>query len=102
MRTRGPAIISIAAWGSSIGERGLAFMPNKRGNPNWGHPMLPASVLCTEFEMQVKQLRLTPERYLTSPELRTWCEKNRNQCYIPEWLLDEWGLCVQDDLSGSA
>jgi len=28
----------------------------KRGNPNWGRPMLP--VLCTEFEMQVRHLRL--------------------------------------------
>ena len=38
---------------------GLTFMPNKRGNPNWGRPMLPASVLCTEFEMQARHLHLT-------------------------------------------
>ena len=35
-------------------------MSNKRGNPNWGRPMLPASVLCTEFEIQAKHLHLTP------------------------------------------
>jgi hypothetical protein len=75
--------------------------PRKRGNPNWGHPMLP-SVLCTEFEMQVRHLRLTPEQYVISAELRTWCEKNRNHCYIPEWLLDKWEFRVNDDLSGSA
>ena len=74
----------------------------KRGNPNWGRPMLPASVLCTEFEMRVRHLCLTPEQYVMSSELRTWCERNRNHCYIPEWLLDEWRFRVHDDLSGSA
>jgi hypothetical protein len=74
----------------------------KRGNPNWGRPMLPASVLCTEFEMQVRQLRLTVETYAFSVELRTWCERNRNRFYIPEWLLDEWGFRVDANLSGSA
>ncbi len=64
--------------------------------------MLPASVLCTEFEMQVRQLRLTPERYVVSAELRRWCEENRNRCYIPEWLLDEWEIRVNADLSGAA
>jgi hypothetical protein len=76
--------------------------PRKRGNPNWGRPMLPASVICTEFEMQVKQLHLIPEEYVISSELRTWCDKNRNHCYIPEWLLDEWGFRVDGDRSGSA
>jgi hypothetical protein len=41
-------------------------MLRKRGNPNWGRPMLPASVLCTEFELQVRQLQLTPETYVLS------------------------------------
>jgi len=76
--------------------------PRKRGNPNWGRPVPPVSILCTEFEMQVRQLRLTVETYAFSAELRTWCERNRNRFYIPEWLLDEWEFRVQDDLSGSA
>jgi hypothetical protein len=40
-------------------------MPNKRGNPNWWRPMLPASVLCAEFEMQVRHLHWRPKT--TSP-----------------------------------
>jgi hypothetical protein len=80
----------------------LPRITRKRGNPNWGRPMLPASVLCTDFEMQVRQLNLTPERYVVSAELRKWCKENRNHSYIPEWLLDEWGFRVHDDLSGSA
>jgi hypothetical protein len=76
-------------------------MIRKRGNPNWGRPMQSASILCTEFEMQVRQLRLTVETYAFSVELRTWCERNRNRFYIPEWLLDEWGFRVDANLSGS-
>ena len=44
--------------------------------------------------MQVQQLRLTKETCAGSSELRKWCERNRNRCYIPEWLLNEWGISV--------
>ena len=88
---------------------GLMAMPDslpittrKRGNPNWGRPMLPASVLCTEFEMQVRQLRLAPEHYVASTRLRKWCEENKNQYYIPEWLLKAWNISVNSDLTGAA
>jgi len=77
-------------------------MFRKRGNPNWGRPMPPATVFCTEFELQVRHLHLTAEQYVVSAELRKWCEGNRNRCYIPEWLLDEWGIHVNADLSGAA
>jgi len=64
--------------------------------------MPPVSILCTEFELQVKQLRLIPEQYVISAELRIWCERNRNTFYIPEWLLDEWEIRVNADLTGAA
>jgi hypothetical protein len=64
--------------------------------------MMPASVLCTEFELQVRHLHLAPEEYVASSHLRNWCERNRNNFYIPEWLLDEWGFRVYDDLTGAA
>ena len=76
--------------------------PRKRGNPNWGQPFQPSSVLCTEFELQVRQLRLTVETYAFSAELRTWCERNRNRSYIPEWLLKAWNISVEADLTGAA
>ena len=41
-------------------------------------------------------------KYVVSVKLRKWCEENRNRCYIPEWLLDEWGFRVNADLSGAA
>ncbi len=77
-------------------------MIRRRGNPNWGRPMQSASVLCTEFEMQVRQLHLIPEHYVVSTELRTWCKENRNRYYIPEWLLDAWDICVDPYFSNAA
>ncbi len=77
-------------------------MTRRRGNPNWGRPMPPAPVLATEFEMQVRQLRLTVETYVSSAELRSWCERNRNRFYIPEWLLDAWDILVDPDFTDAA
>jgi hypothetical protein len=80
----------------------LLVTTRKRGNPNWGRsgPFPPATA--TEFEMQVRQLQLTPEIYVFSPRLRSWCERNRNRFYIPEWLLDAWDIGVDPYFSGAA
>ena len=72
----------------------LSPIRRKRGNPNWGQPMRHVPAAATEFEKQVQQLRLTKETCVGSAELRKWCERHRNQCYIPEWLLDLWGIEV--------
>jgi hypothetical protein len=68
----------------------------RRGNPDWGQAQ-PIPALPTQFELQVHQLRLAPEMYVYSEELRGWCEENRNRCYIPEWLLKAWGISVDHD-----
>jgi hypothetical protein len=78
----------------------LPATKRKRGNPNWGRPMPPVRAFATEFELQVRQLQLTAKTYTSSAELHTWCERNRNRFYIPEWLLEEWGITV--DLNFSA
>jgi hypothetical protein len=72
----------------------LPVLTRKRGNPNWGRPIPPAPVLPTQFELRVGQLQLTARMYTASLELRAWCEQNRNRCYIPEWLLEEWRITV--------
>ena len=76
----------------------------RKGNPKWASggqavPLGPA--VPTEFELQVRQLRLTPETYTLSHELRKWCERNRNRFYIPEWLLGAWDIPVDPDLSAA-
>jgi hypothetical protein len=72
----------------------LPVMPRKRGNPNWGKPFRPGPVFATEFELQVKRLRLTQHTYTSSVELWRWCQLNRNRRHIPEWLRDAWGIAV--------
>jgi len=69
-------------------------MGRKRGNPNWGKPIPCPPSLPTEFETEVKRLRLTKQLYVGSTELRRWCERNKNRIYIPEWLLEAWGIIV--------
>jgi hypothetical protein len=75
-------------------------LTRQRGNPDWGRPLRPGPALATEFDLRVSQLQLTAEMYISSAELRAWCEQNRNRCYIPEWLLDEW--CITVDPSSTA
>ncbi len=76
-----------------------SLRPRRRGNPNWGSPRLPRPALATEFELRAKQLQLTPEMYTSSRELHSWCERNKNRIYIPEWLLKEWKLDVNPTFS---
>jgi hypothetical protein len=64
--------------------------------------MLPASVLCTEFEMQARHLNLALDQYVASARLRKRCEENKNQYYVSEWLLKAWNMSVNSDLSGAA
>ena len=73
----------------------IMFMRHRRGNPNWGRATPFAPALPTEFEVKVKYLRLTPQMYVSSPELKRWCVSNRNRCYVPEWLLKEFNLEVE-------
>ena len=74
----------------------------RRGNPKWGLPIPPAPAIATEFEVLVKRLNLTPQAYTSSRELRAWCERNKNRIYIPEWLLQEWGITVDALSTGAA
>lgn len=71
-------------------------------HPNWGCPIPPAPVLATEFKLRARHLHLTLEMFAFSAKLRTWCEQNRNRIYIPELLLEEWGITVDPTFSGAA
>jgi hypothetical protein len=58
--------------------------------------------MATAFEMHVRNLHLTPDQYVGSDRLRRWCEENKNQYYVPEWLLKAWNISVNSDLTGTA
>jgi hypothetical protein len=74
----------------------------KRGNPYWGQALPLGPAVATEFELQVRHLHLTADAYATSTELRRWCWQNRNRVYIPEWLLDEWHITVDANITDAA
>ena len=80
----------------------LQRVKHRPGNPNFGKPCRSLPALQTEFEMQVERLGLTKDQYVYSVQLRRWCVHNRNRCYVPEYLLEAWGLTVQDIFSGIA
>ena len=66
-------------------------MSSLRGNPNWssgGQTPVPNGP--SAFEQQVNKLRLKPEQYLASAELREWCLANMRSHYVPEELLEKW------------
>jgi len=73
-------------------------MAHKRGNPNWGKPAptVPAAVVETEFEKQLRQMRLNERTCAGSNRLREWCERNKNRVYIPEALLKQWKMSVDN------
>jgi hypothetical protein len=79
----------------------LSAAKRKRGNPNWGRPTPAARALVTEFEEQVRRLGLTPKTYVSSAELRAWCEKNSDKLYVPEWLLEAWGITVNPTITAA-
>jgi hypothetical protein len=55
--------------------------------------------LPTAFEEQVRKLGLTEQTCVASEELRHWCERNKDRCYIPEWLLKQWEISVDPNVS---
>ena len=81
--------------GTIIGQSD-SMTRRKRGNPNWGCPLPRISGAATEFEQRAKELDLRPPMYASSPDLKAWCDANRNRVYIPEWLLKEWGMRVDE------
>lgn len=50
----------------------------------------------TSFEQVVRQLKLRPEDYETSTELREWVFRNKDQRYVPSELLKAFGFEVSN------
>ena len=75
-------------------------MKKKRGNPNWGKPTVQstADVQPSSFEEIVRRLRLSPDQYLGSAQLREWVRKNKDQKYVPSELLKAWDFEAASDL----
>ena len=67
---------------------------SKRGNPRWSQGIEAAAAPPTpsDFEQVVARLKLSPDQYASSPQLRAWVEKNWRQKFVPERLLKAWRL----------
>ena len=46
----------------------------------------------TAFEIEAKRLKLLPAQYQTSVQLREWVRKWCRSRYVPESLLEAWGM----------
>jgi hypothetical protein len=55
-------------------------------------PFGPVVPTVTSFEEAVKELKLQPDQYLHSTRLREWARRNMNSKFIPESLLQAWGI----------
>jgi hypothetical protein len=77
-------------------------MPSNVRTSNWasGRPPENPPVGPTGFEEQVQKLGLNEQNCEASRELKSWCQRNKDRCYIPEWLLKRWGMYVDSDFSG--
>jgi hypothetical protein len=75
-------------------------MKKKRGNPNWGKPaaQLAVDAQPSSFEQVVRKLRLSPDQYLDSFQLKEWVRKNKDQKYVPLDLLKAWNFEGTSDL----
>lgn len=47
------------------------------------------------FDQVVEELHLTPSDYFTSPELREWVRRNKDQRYVPTEILEAFGFVVE-------
>ncbi len=71
----------------------------RRGNPTWASGVLARpSQDVPEFERVAARLRLKPDEYVSSNELRAWAEANKDTRYVPERLLKAWGIPVRRNI----
>ncbi|HEV2400648.1 MAG TPA: hypothetical protein VGS27_27170 [Candidatus Sulfotelmatobacter sp.] len=76
-------------------------MTRKPGNPSWssGKPAVAPASSPTEFELQARRLGLAEADYASSDQLRRWCAQNRDRCYVPEWLLKQWSMTTDPNVT---
>lgn len=71
----------------------------RRGNPRWSESVANSlQPTVSEFERVVERLRLEPQEYIGSQELRAWAEKNKDLRFVPERLLKAWGIPLRRNI----
>ena len=72
----------------------------RRGNENFTRPEAigPPVVTATSFEQIVEGLKISPEEYESSVELREWVRQNKDRKYVPTNLLETFGFHVDSEV----
>jgi hypothetical protein len=65
-----------------------------KGNPNWGKAGANIPNTPTSFDEMVRRLKLSEQEYLSSIPLKKWAQQNKDSKYVPQELLEAWGLEV--------
>lgn len=75
-------------------------MKKRRGNPNWGKPDIYSAVPLqpNSFDEVVRKLRLFPDQYINSVQLKHWVRKNKDQKYVPSDLLEAWDFDTASEI----
>ncbi len=64
-----------------------------------GQAASPTAPTASEFEQLAHRLKLTPDQYEGSQGLRAWAQKHKTWRYVPEDLLQAWGMIARPFLS---
>jgi hypothetical protein len=66
-----------------------------KGNPNWGKAGGDIPKTPTSFEEMVRRLKLSEKEYQTSIPLKEWAQKHKDSKYVPQDLLEAWGITAK-------
>jgi len=91
---------AFVGWAFRVEVPSKSAMKRKRGNPKWGkpdiHPIAP--IQPNSFDQVVRKLRLSPDQYIDSAQLKDWVRKNKDHKYVPSDLLATWGFDAASDV----
>jgi len=75
-------------------------MPKRKGPPQFTNPRLVTAPQATvsSFDQLVEALRLSPEQYAGSRELRNWVSRNKNHRYVPPDVLATFGFHLMPEI----
>jgi hypothetical protein len=63
-------------------------------NSNWGKACGEIPKTPTSFEEMVQRLKLSEKDYRSSAPLKEWAQKHKDSKYVPQDLLEAWGIVV--------
>jgi hypothetical protein len=66
-----------------------------KGHRNWGEGCGDVPNAPSSFEEMVRQLKLSEKEYRGSTALKQWAQKYKDSKYVPQDLLEAWGIVAK-------